>query len=63
MRKILIALAAIGIISLAAPLASTSAEARHGWKHHHGWSHHHGRHYGWTRGRHRGWAHSNYRRH
>lgn len=65
MRKILTALAAVGVIAFAVPVTSSPAEAKHGWHHHHHGMkhHHHGRHLGWTRGRHRGWAHSHHRHH
>ena len=67
MRKLLIALAAVGVIGMVTPM---SGPADAGWKHQ-GWKYHHrhsakrhpDRQFGWHHARHGGWAHSRHRCH
>ena len=67
MRKLLIALAAIGVIGMVTPMTGPADAGwkRHGWKDHHRHSgkRHSDRDLGWYHGRHRGWAHSRHRCH
>jgi Ni/Co efflux regulator RcnB len=60
MRKLLIALAAIGVIGMVTPMTGPADAGwkQHGWKYHHRHSgkRHSDRDLGWYHGHHRGWV-------